>query len=206
MKKILICFGVAVLIIALVSIFFFQKSEPLTHTGPVEKINLGITRTVYSLLIVVAAEEGLFFQNGLDVNLKEYESGRVAVDHLIQGDVDVATAAEFVFANESLDHHDLSIVASIATSGSEEIVARKDKGIAQPADLKGKRIGVSLNTSAEYTLMRFLMFNHIPLNGVELVDLAPSRLGESLSREEVDAIISWEIWAYEARNISRKRI
>lgn len=199
MKRALIPAGAVILVLAVVVAASLTRSKPPAYTGPVEKITLGSTPNVYSLLLVVAAERGFFEQNGLDIDIKEYESGLVAVEHLLQGDVDIATAADFVFMNKSLDRSDLRTMASIAKSGAEEIVARRDSGIEEPPDLKGKRIGVTLNTSSEYTLMRFLLFNHISLDEVTLVDLAPSRLVESLSIGELDAMISWEQWVYEAK-------
>ena len=191
--------GVALLAIVLIAGAWLTRSKPPAYTGPIEQITLGSSPNSYSLLLVLAEERGFFAQNGLDVSIKEYETGHLAVTHLLRGDVDVATAADYVFMNASLEHNDLRIITSIATSGSEEVVARKDKGIEQPADLRGKRIGVCLNTATEFTLMRFLLFNRIPLDEVTLVNLSPSQLVESISNGEVDAIISWEIWVYEAK-------
>jgi ABC-type nitrate/sulfonate/bicarbonate transport system substrate-binding protein len=44
-----------------------------------------------------------------------------------------------------------------------------------------------------------LLFNQILVDEVTLVDLAPSQLAGSLLNGEVDAIISWERWVYEAK-------
>lgn len=199
MKRRYLLAGVAILVIALIVAARFTRSKPPAYMGPVEKITLGSSPNTYSLLLIVAAERGYFAQHGLDVSIEDYESGLIAVDLLLQGDVDIATAADFVFMNRSLERKDLRIIASIATSGSEEIVARRDRGIEQPQDLKGKRIGVNFNTTAEYTLMRFLLYNHISLDEVTLVNLIPSRLVESFSSGELDAMISWEQWVYEAK-------
>jgi ABC-type nitrate/sulfonate/bicarbonate transport system substrate-binding protein len=193
--------GVGILVIALGAAAWLLRSKPPVYTGPVERITAGSSSNSYSLLLLIAQERGFFAQNGLSVKMEEYESGRLAVTHLLQGDVDLATATDFVFMNESLNRDDLRIIASIATSEAHELVARRDKGIERPEDLRGKRIGVSFNTGTEFTLMRFLLFNRISPDEVTRINLSPSELVEAISTGEVDAIMSWEIWAYEAKKV-----
>ena len=188
-----------VLIVAVGLIALLLRARPSTYKGTFEELSFGNAPVFYSLLLVVAVERGLFAQNGLHVYVKDYEYGALALEHLMKGDVDMAVAADFAFVSKSFDRDDLRITASIGTSGSEEIIARKDRNIEQIQDLKGKRIGVSLNTSSEFTLMRFLLFNQIQQEEVTLVDLGPARLVEAVANGEVDAVILWDIWAYEAK-------
>ena len=52
-------------------------------------------------------------------------------------------------------------MASIGLSTGNKIVARKDRNILKPSDLKGKRIGFSPNTTSDYFLDMFLLANTI---------------------------------------------
>ncbi|MHC1727816.1 MAG: ABC transporter substrate-binding protein [Syntrophobacteraceae bacterium] len=190
---------VTIFIVSAGLLSFLIWNRPSIYKGPFDDLSLGNTPVFYSLLLLVAEERGFFTQNGLNVSMKDYESGSVALEGLLNGDVDMAVAADFAFVNKSFERDDLRIVASIGTSGSEEIVARKDRNIGQIRDLKAKRVGVSLNTSAEFTLMRFLLFNQIKLEEVTLVNLGPARLVDAIADGEVDAVIIWDIWVHEAK-------
>lgn len=198
-KRSFLAITTAVVTVALVFSIFLVRSRRPSYQGPVEQLSFGIPPVFYSMLPVIAEERGLFTQNGLHVRVQEYEYGALALEHLLKGDVDIAVAADFAFVSKSLDRHDLRTVASVATSGSEEIVTRKDRNITQTQDLRGKRIGVSPDTSAEFTLKRFLLFNRIPVDEVKLIDLGPAQLVEAVVSGEVDAFISWDIWVYEAK-------
>lgn len=189
---------IALLIIAgFIAVLNRGKLSPLQ--GPSDTLFFGNTPISYSMLLYVAQDRGFFNEDGLNVRFKDYESGLSALEALMKGEVEMAVAADFAFVNKSFERDDLRIVASIGTAGSEEIIARRDRNIEHIQDLKNKRIGVSLNTSAEFTLMRFLLFNQVNLEQVTLVNLGPIRLVEAIAAGEVDAVISWDIWAFEAR-------
>ena len=72
------------------------------------------------------------------------------------------------------------------------MVARKDHGIEQLSDLKGKRVGVMRGSQAEFLLARLLTLKSIPSQDVVVVDLSPSQQITSLENGEIDAAIVWE--------------
>jgi NitT/TauT family transport system substrate-binding protein len=164
-----------------------------------------ITLAVYAgdttSLVWIAAKQGLFADNGLDVTLREYEAGKLAADALLAGDVEIATAAEFVFVSQSFDHEDLRILGSIATAEINQVIARSDRGISEPSDLRGKRIGVTRQSAGEFFLGRFLLSHDLPLEDVEIVDLTPSAIVSAISAGEIDAALTWEPNIYEIRHL-----
>lgn len=180
-------------------IIVLNRGKPSPYKGAPATLLFGNTPISYSMLLFIAQDRGFFNEDGLNVQFKDYESGLSALEALMKGEVEMAVAADFAFVNKSFERDDLRIVASIGTAGSEEIIARRDRNIEHVQDLKNKRIGVSLNTSAEFTLIRFLLFNQMNPEEVTLVDLGPVRLVEAIAAGEVDAVITWDIWAYEAR-------
>ena len=123
---------------------------------------------------------------------------RAALEALITNEVQMATGADLAFSILARDDPSLRIVASIATTDSTEVVARKDRGIASPADLRGKSIGVSLNTVGHYYLTKFLMMNAIPLSEVTVVNLNPDTISAALADGTVDAIAAWDSSSYPA--------
>lgn len=126
------------------------------------------------------------------MTISEYDFGLKAADALVEGKADIATSADFVLVSHGFDHPDLRTIGSIARSLTDEIVARKDRGIEKPLDLKGKKIGVSPRTKAEYFLARFLMLHGIACKDIKAVHLPPSRIVEAISTRELDAVSVWE--------------
>ncbi|MFP5213095.1 MAG: ABC transporter substrate-binding protein [Acidobacteriota bacterium] len=166
-----------------------------------EKITIGISPTDYSLLIFIAMDQGFFEQNGLEVTLKEFPFGYLTLGHLADGEIDFGTAADFAFVGKSFETTDLRVLASICRAGVEELVARKDKGIAAPADLKGKKVGVTLKTVVEFSLMKFLAFNGMSMSDVTLVNLPPAELYEAFARGEIDAFGAWDVWVIKSKEL-----
>jgi len=156
-------------------------------------LTLGVYAGDTSSLVYVAREQAFFKERGLNVTLKEYDSGKAAFDGLLADDVDMATAAEFVFVSNSFTHHSLSVMGSIAaTDEMNKLVARRDHGIAAPSDLAGKTIGITKKSAAEFYLGTFLLFHNLSLNDVTVVDLTPGQIVENISNGGIDAALTWE--------------
>ena len=111
-----------------------------------EKITLGTLASELSSLIWVAKNKGYFAEQGLDVDIKLYESGLAAFNDMMAGNVEFATADEFVAVRHILEGSDFRIIASIDEAGDVKVVSRKDHGITKITDLKGKRIGLVQGT------------------------------------------------------------
>jgi NitT/TauT family transport system substrate-binding protein len=198
MKRTRIVIPLLILVVcgAVVIIVLNQPTIQKKYTGPPAQISIGTAPLIESGLIWIAEEQGYFAENGLDVKIKLFEAGRFAVSALLDGEVDVATAAEFVFVGKAMNEEKIQTIGTIAKSEFHYLIARKDKGIAHVSDLKGKRVGLTSQTSAEFYLGRYLQLHNISLHDVTLVDLKPTQLGESLTIGEVDAVLAWDPYAY----------
>lgn len=162
------------------------------------KISLATTPVIYTGLIAIADHEGFFRKAGLDVSIRsDYPAGLQSMRALERGEVQLATGAAFVFSG-MLDDPALRLLASIGSTSDHEIVARKDRGILRPADLRGKRIGAVPGTVSEYALSMFLGMNSIDPASVTMVDISAPRMPEALARGEVDAISVWGKFSHQA--------
>ncbi len=153
-----------------------------------EKLKIAIYPDTVSALIYIAQEQGFFKRHGLDVSLEDYQTGVFAVNGLTAGKADAATATEFVLAIQGFKRQDLRAVAVISFSDSMEVVARRDRGIKTPEDLKGKTIGVPKTTIADFFLNTFLAFKGILPGEVRTVDLKPTDLIAAFSDGKIDAV------------------
>ena len=198
-KRLYMSAGISIVLVIVGVLGGGCQQKPEEYTGPVEKVTIGVGVAPLSLLIWVAENEGYFADNGLDVEMKEYLSGKAAVADLIDGKVDMATITEFGFMSKSFDEKDIRILSSITAATINSLIARKDKGIEEISDLKGKRIAVTSGTEAEFFLGTFLIFNDISINDVAIVYLEPRDIVQSVSDGEVDAAMTWEPYVYKTK-------
>jgi NitT/TauT family transport system substrate-binding protein len=188
--------AVAVTVMVAMAVAGCTQGRPEKYTGPVEKITVAAAAYLTGALVYVAEDQGYFEENGLEVTIKDYGSGKAAADALLAGKADISTSADFVFVSNSFDHADLRVFGTVATAQVKELVARKDKGITTTDDLIGKKIGVTKKSGAEFLLGVFLIFNALSYEDVELVDLKPSEIVEAISNGDIDATFTWDPYLY----------
>ena len=112
---------------------------------------------------------------------------------------DMATNAETQILRESLNNPDLRIIAT-PTESFYRLVARKSAGINTLADLKGKKVMLPRNTSANYYLVAMLATVGLTEADVTIVPIPPdqglergmNKMSDALLAKEVDAISIWE--------------
>jgi len=160
--------------------------------GKVEHVRLGAYAGDVGALEWIAKDRGFYDKVGLDVEVIGFASGKEAAEALKAGQVDVATASEFVVATRSFAEPDLRILGSISYYRNKGIVARRDRAIASPVDLKGKRIGVTAPSGAEYALYVFLALHGLGMTDVTTVNLGPTQLVAAVEAGSIDAAITWQ--------------
>jgi len=166
---------------------------PFSAAQPAEPVRLALSSTPHAALLHIAAAKGFFKDEGLAVTVVPVSHGKAALDLLAQGQVDMAAAAEVPFVIAVLQGQPFDVAASMLSVSTEmAVVARRDRGITEPANLVGKKIGVTKGTSGEYFLWAFLIRYKLPPEGIDLIDLPPGRLTDELSRGTIDAASTWQ--------------
>lgn len=193
MNKKTIVIGAIALLIALVlltPLYFYLSQGKKTageFQGVKEQVRLGYVHQILSCLIIVAIEKGFFNREGLVVTAEKYPTGSIALKNMFKGDIDVATVAEVPIVFNSFERRDFSIIASIAFAHDNQmLLARKDAGIARPADLKGKRIATYKGSGPHFFLHLFLVKHGLSEKDIRLSFYPPEELPDALSRREID--------------------
>jgi len=169
------------------------------YSGPVESITVAAAEYLTGSLVYVAEAQGFFENNGLNVTINGYGSGKACADALLTGEADISTSADAVFVSNSFERTDVSVFGTVATKQIKEMVARKDAGITTIDDLVGKKIAVKESSGAEFQLGVFLTLNVISQKDVEIVYLNPSEMLDAISNQEVDAVFVWDPYLYEIK-------
>jgi NitT/TauT family transport system substrate-binding protein len=176
--------------IAVIAAVLLSSALPVKEVCA-EPVRVGFPRDISAAPIILADSQGFFKKRGVDVMLKEYEAGVTAVNDLLADKLDLATASEFVFVLQSFRHSDLRMPATLCSLSVIDLVVRKDRAIAKPGDLKGKRVSVPRGTASEFFLFNYLVFNGIPADTVRIVYIPPSEIVKALVSGAVDAAICW---------------
>ncbi len=179
------------------------------YTGEMEKITVGVETSLLPALVWIAESKGYFTENGVEVTIKEYDSGRAALAAMLtQGGpalsgvegLDMVTVAQTPVMFNSFNRSDFAIVSAMVSSYNDVFVlARRDRDIAKSGDLRGKKIGLTKGSTGQYFLSLFLSTNNIQPSEVEEVDIPAGKLAESVTAGAVDAISVWQPHIYNAQ-------
>jgi len=170
--------------------------------GTKEKVTVGIARSLLSTAVYIAQKQGFFSDEGLDVTVKEYGSGKKATQALFAGEIDISTVSDMPVVLNSFKRQDFCIFATFAYSYPfVKVIARRDKGIRTGADLKGKKVGANWGTSSHFFLGVFLIHNRLSISDVEMINIKTIDLPAALKNNEVDAISVWQLYTQEAMQL-----
>jgi NitT/TauT family transport system substrate-binding protein len=160
--------------------------------GPTEKIIIAYAAIPQTALFQVASVRGFFSTEGLEVIPQPHPFGKVALNALLEGKADMATSADTPVMFAVTGGQKIYAVAEISTSTkAEAIIARKDRGIAAPMDIRGKNIGVTLGTAGDFFMDSFLATRGIRRDEVRIVDMKPDEMLDALIKGRVDAVLTW---------------
>ncbi|MBF0555211.1 MAG: NrtA/SsuA/CpmA family ABC transporter substrate-binding protein [Nitrospirae bacterium] len=179
-----------VLLLAVFIVFFYQN---VVTAG--DQVKLGGPKNI-SMAAIVAEKEGYFRSEGLNVESSNIQTGKVAMDALLSGNIDFAIIVDTNIAFVKFQPgSDIEIICSIGTKFDDGIVARKDKGIQSIKDLKGKTVAVTTGTTNHIFAYRLLAQNGLEKD-VKFMNLTPPAIQASLLTGDIAAGSIWEPFRY----------
>ena len=194
----LLCFAVAIPVVSRYSCR--QEGPDHGPTPALTKVILAQNPVPHSALPIIAKHNGYFRQEGLDVEVKEFATGKLCFDAMVGGSADFSTVAETPIMYAGFGQLQVVVVASIESSDlSVKVLARKDKGVNRPGDLQGKLIGTFKGGSAEYFLAQFLRKHGLTMKDVKVTYMQPPELVTAVIRGDLAAIAMWEPHIYNAQ-------
>jgi sulfonate transport system substrate-binding protein len=165
-----------------------------------EKVTIAYSASPDSALAQVAQMQGYYLKEGLDAVPQKHAYGKVALDAVLEGKADFATVAETPVMFAIMKGEKISIIATIQTSNRNNvIIARKDRGIHTPQDLKGRKIAATSGTLLDFFLDSFLATKGIARKEVTVVNIRPEDMVDAVVKGDVDAISAWSYIVIEAQ-------
>lgn len=162
-----------------------QTAEPVdsAQVQPLESaaFQLGWIPNVESMAVIVAAANGYFEDEGVDVELLPGGPEVTTDAQIVSGNALMGSLSGEGLANSVIAGAPLVAVGAIYQTSSSAIITTKDSGITEPQDLEGKRFGVSQTDARVYTPF------------FKLADVDESKITQVTTGSDPAALISGEV-------------
>src|SRR6266850_3683543 len=140
-----------------------------------DKIRVGLS-SVSGLhtALWVAEEKGLLRKQGIDAEvIVTGQGGNAGISALLANDIQIVNSAGDVLVAAALRGGDTVMVAGVVNKGLQRLVTKSD--IKTPADLKGKRVGVTrIGAISHSVLLMMLQRWKMSVNDVQVMQVGSS--------------------------------
>src|SRR5215468_2774946 len=164
----------------------------LLSLAPDSDLRIAVNSTTIESFPVFAAAQALSTDgSGTRIQLVPTPSGRTAMAQLLDGNVDAATGSEIQALLNSVAEPRIRIILTLAEC-RYRIIARRSAGIRRIADLRGKKMAATINTSSHYYLSGMLRRAQLKESDIDFVALEGQAMPAALQDHNVDAVSIWE--------------
>jgi NitT/TauT family transport system substrate-binding protein len=184
------CFNV--LILTVLAIIAFTGTGCPKQAGPPKKVTIAYSTSSNAMLMYIAFAKNYFKEENLEATPQPHAFGKPALQAVIEGKADIATVGNAPIVLAVMNGKKITTLAMIQTANKNEaIVAKRDRGIAKPSDLQGKKIGLTLGTTGDFFADSFLLAHGIDRKHVKIIDLKPDEMANALDTGKVAAVSTW---------------
>lgn len=165
-----------------------RDSAPAKPAAPLQSVSICLGG-ILAPLPIIAKEKELFAAEGLAVSLNTFGDGKASMQAFLEGKCDAAITGDPPVVKHSFEREDFVIIAAVtSTDNANKILARRDRGIAVPSDLAGKRVAVASGTAPHFFFDQFLMKHRLDPAKITVVAMPLKEMPEALQRGDLDAI------------------
>ena len=180
-------------------LFAVLMSMPLGAACAAAELTFAVARTAMSLPVYVAEAQGYFADENLSVRITDCQFGRLCLGQLLEGKAALCTVADLPIVFASFTSDRFRILSTLTTNRSDaKIVTRKSGDVHTPLDLRGKKVGVAVGTSAHYFLDSVALLSGLDPASIRLVNLGAGEMTSELIARRVDALSAFEPFAFDA--------
>lgn len=170
-------------------------------------MSIAVSKSPLSTPFYVAKSINAFKDTCVYVEYDEVIGGQIAFAKVINGEADFGTSSDSVIAFQSLAKKSFVTHAMFVQSDNDvKLMTHSSDKIKSVVDLKGKKVGVTKGTASEYFLSSLLAIEGLTIKDVELYHYKPELLTNAFINNEVDAIVPWEPFAFDATQLLNEQI
>lgn len=146
---------------------------------------------------LVAINKGYFKDEGLEVDLKYYQSASEIPPGMIGGSIKIGLGGWVNPLQVAANGYAVKIVAQLADiAGTTQLVTKSQ--IKTAKDLEGKKVGMLNIPIIRRFLVDFAKVHQVDINRITVVNAPPSDALTAFARGDVDAVLIWEPFTSEA--------
>lgn len=166
----------------------------LSCTTKQEKdLTISCAKSFLTAAVWVAEYKEYFKDEGINITIKEHNSGKESFNAMLNSESDISTVAQTPIVTQSFVKDDFLIISAMVTSYKDiKVLTKKDSVILLPKELKGKSVGLTKGSTGEYFFDLFLTYYGVDKSTINIVDYKPQELKNAIVNGEVDSIVSWE--------------
>ncbi len=195
MRKYLITILILLLLAGIFT--YFQMSQRNNREEMLTRITMSVPRFLpYPKPEVIARDKGFFKEEGLEVNLVYFNSGKDAMNALLANAAQLTNSGEVGLVYLWFTDQSVEVITTMAEGYWIKILGRKDRNIEKPTDLKGKKVASPIGTTSAFGLSKFLRTNGLSMKDIEFVNLQVLGLPNAIVKGDIDAYAAWEMHVY----------
>lgn len=167
----------------------------------INKVTMGIQASPAMTLVMVAQDKGFFKEEGVDVEIKQFTAGKLALQAFLGKSLDFAVSGEVPVALASLQGNEIKVVSQVVENTIKEVrvVARKDGVLNDPKKYfkaKKRKVATSIGGGPEFFTYEFFNRYGIGKDEVEIISQSPQDMPAALEAGSVDAISIFDPFAF----------
>ena len=165
--------------------------------GGERTVNLAIQPSCAFVPLVIARESGwieeAMAEIGVNVVWTDFESGPPMNESFAAGQQDIGVIGDVPSVSAIAAGQENVFIAACEGGPSYGMVVMEDSGIESVADLKGKKVGLTLGSTAQNLAEKLLANAGLDFaSDVEVINVSTGDAQTVLLNHDVDAVVTWE--------------
>lgn len=167
-------------------------SSPTAWAQAKKKVVVAVGPSSDMALLIVAVKKGFLEQQGLDPQLKIFDSSPQALQIVVAGQADITMNTEPPHLGARARGGKVVQVMTGWVSGRNAAIVVRSDQITKVEDFVGKTIGTQRGSGSNYHLVWFLSRHKIPADKVIIKYMAAPDQIAALARNDIQVFSSWE--------------
>ncbi len=170
-----------------------------------DTVKIGYLPTDHDAALFVANATGMYKDEGMNVELYEYNNGGDLMSAMVSGDLDVGYVGITPVINSMSKGVPIKIVAGVQNEGSG--LLSHSSSIKSITDLKGKTVATPGEASIQNVLLKYeLKKNGLSTSDIESPSMKVPSMNDALRTKSIDAMLTYEPYVTISKEVNNETL